>query len=50
MSFFTEGDSDPPVEQKRKYVAMTNLAAESDSAALDSNFCWLGVSSNLQKI
>ena len=50
MSFFTEGDSDPSVEQKRKYAAMTNLGAESDSAALDSNFRWLGVSSNLQKI
>ena len=44
LSFFTEGDSDPSVEQKRKYVAMTNLGAESDSAALDSNFRWLGVS------
>ena len=50
MSFFTEGDSDPSVEQKRKYAAMTILTAESDSAALDSNFHWLGVSSNLQKI
>ena len=49
-SFFTEGDSDPSVEQKRKYAAMTNLTAESDSAALDSNFHWLGVSSNLQKM
>ena len=44
LSFFTEGDSDPSVEQKRKYAAMTNLGAESDSAALDSNFRWLGVS------
>ena len=44
MSFFTEGDSDPSVEQKRKYAAMTNLRAESDSPALDSNFRWLGVS------
>ena len=49
-SFFTEGDSDPSVEQKRKYAAMANLGVESDSAALDSNFRWLGVSSNLQKI
>ena len=49
-SFFTEGDSDPSVEQKRKYAAMTNLGVESDPAALDSNFRWLGVSSNLQKI
>ena len=48
--FFTEGDIDPSVEQKRKYAAMTILTAESDSAALDSNFHWLGVSSNLQKI
>ena len=48
MSFFTEGDSDPSVEQKRKYAVMTNLGAESDFAALDSNFRWLGVSSNLQ--
>ena len=38
MSFFTEGDSDPSVEQKRKYAAMTNLGAESNSAASDSNF------------
>ena len=44
LSFFTEGDSDPSVEQKRKYAAMTNLRAESDSPALDSNFRWLGVS------
>ena len=29
---------------------MTNLGAESDFAALDSNFRCLGVSSNLQKI
>ena len=50
MSFFTKDDSDPSVEQKRKYAAMTNLGAESDSAALDSNFRWLGVSSNFQKI
>ena len=50
MRFFTEGDIDPSVEQKRKYAAMTILTAESDSAALDSNFHWLGVSSNLQKI
>ena len=50
MSFFTEGDSDPSVEQKRKYAVMTNLGAESDFAALDSNFRWLGVSSNLQTI
>ena len=50
MSFFIEGDSDPSVEQKRKYTAMANLGAESDSAGLDSNFRWLGVSSNLKKI
>ena len=50
MRFFSEGDSDPSVEQKRKYAAMTNLGVESDFAALDSNFRWLGVSSNLQKI
>ena len=50
MSFFTEGDSDPSVEQKRKYAVMTNLGAESDFAALDINFRWLGVSSNLQTI
>ena len=37
MSFFTEGDSDPPVEQKREYAVLTNLGAESDFAALDSN-------------
>ena len=49
-SSFSEGESDPSVEQKWKYSAMTNLGAESDSAALDSNFHWLGVSSNLQKI
>ena len=48
--FFTEGDIDPSVEQKRKYAAMTNLRAESYFTALDSNFCWLGVSSNLQTI
>ena len=50
MNFFTKDDSDPSVEQKRKYAAMANLGAESDSAALDSNVRWLGVSSNLQKI
>ena len=50
MSFFTEGDSDLSVEQKMKYAAMTNFGAESDSAALNSNFPWLCVSSNLQKI
>ena len=50
MSFFTEADSDSSVEQKRKYAVMTNLGAESDFAALNSNFRWLGVSSNLQKI
>ena len=38
MSFFTEGDSDPSVEKKRKYAVMTNLEPEPDSAALDSNF------------
>ena len=43
-------NSDPSVEQKRKYVAMANLGSESDSAALVSNICWLGVSSNLQKL
>ena len=50
MSFFIKDGSDPSVQQKRKHAAMTNLGAESDSAALDSNFRWLGVSSNLQKI
>ena len=50
MSFFTEGDSDPSVEQKRKYAVMTNLGAESDFAALNGNFRWLEVSSNLQNI
>ena len=50
MSIFTEGDSNPSVVQKRKYAVMTNLGAESDFAALDSNFRWLGVSSNLQTI
>ena len=49
-SFFTEGDSDPSVEQKRKYAVMTNLGAESDFAALNTNFRWLEVSSSLQKI
>ena len=47
MSFFTEGDSDPSVEQKRKYAVMANLEPESAFAALDSNFRWLGVSSTL---
>ena len=50
MSFFTKDDSDPSVEQKRKYAAMTNLGAESDFAALDSNFPWRGVLSTLQII
>ena len=50
MSFFTEGDSDPSVEKKRKYAVMTNLEPEHDSAALDSNFRWLGVSSTLPLI
>ena len=50
MSFFTEGDSDPSVEQKRKYAVMTNLGAESDFAALNTNFRRLEVSSSLQKI
>ena len=50
MSFFTEGDSDTSVEQKRKYTVVANLGAESDFAALNSNFRWIGVSSNLQKI
>ena len=50
MSFFSKDDSDPSVEQKRKYAAMTNLGAEFDSATLDSSFRWFGVSSNLQKI
>ena len=50
ISFFTEGDSDPSVEQKRKYTVVTNLGAESDFAALNSNFLWIGVSSNHQKI
>ena len=47
MSFFTEGDSDLSVQQKRKYPVMTNLEPESDFAALDSYFRWLGVSSTL---
>ena len=50
MSFFTEGDSDSSVEQKRKYAVMTNLGAESDFAALNTNFRLLEVSSSLQKI
>ena len=50
MSFFTEGDSDPSVEKKRKYAVMTNLEPEPDSAALDSNFRWLRVSSTLPLI
>ena len=29
------------VEQKKKYAVITNLGAESDFAALDSNFRWL---------
>ena len=41
MSFFIKDGSDPSVQQKRKHAAMTNLGAESDSAALDSNFRWL---------
>ena len=47
MSFFTEGDRDSSVQQKRKYAVMTNLGAESDFVALNSNFRWLEVSSNL---
>ena len=43
MSFFTEGDSDSSVEQKRKYAVMTNLGTESDFAALNGNFRWLEV-------
>ena len=27
MSFFTEGDNGPPVEQQKKYAVMTNLGA-----------------------
>ena len=50
MRFFSEDDSDPSVEQERKYAAMTNLGDESDFAALDTRFLWLGVSSNLQTI
>ena len=50
MRFFSEDDSDPSVEQERKYAAMTNLGDESDFAALDTSFLWLGVSSNLQTI
>ena len=42
MSFFTEGDSDPSVEQKRKYDVLRCLAAGSDFAALD-NICRLEV-------
>ena len=43
-------DSDPSVEQKRTYAVMINLGAESDFAALNSNFRWLGDSSKLQKV
>ena len=50
MRFFSEDDSDPSVEQERKYATMTNLGDESDFAALDTSFLWLGVSSNLQTI
>ena len=50
MSFFTEGDSDPSVEQKKKYAVLTNLGAESDFEALDDNLRWLGGSKTLQKI
>ena len=49
MSFFTEGDSDPSVEQKRNY-AVPNLGAEYDFTALDRNFHWLGGSATLQKV
>ena len=38
MSFFTEEDSDPSVEQKKKYAVITNLGVQADFAALDSNF------------
>ena len=50
MSFFTEGDSATSVEQKRKYFVITNLGAESDFAALNSNFFWLGDSTTLKTI
>ena len=40
MSFFTESESDPSVEQKRKYAVITNLGAESDFTVFNSNFCW----------
>ena len=50
MRFFSEDDSDPSLEQERKYAAMTNLGDESDFAALDTSFLLLGVSSNLQTI
>ena len=40
----------PSVEQKRKYAVVTNVGAESNFGALDSNFRWLGVSSTLQTI
>ena len=50
MSFFTEGDSDPSVEQKRKYAVLTNLGAESDFAALDNKLRRLGGSTTLQII
>ena len=50
MSFFTEGDSATSVEQKRKYFVITNLGAESDFAALNSNFFRLGDSTTLKTI
>ena len=43
-------ESDCSVEQRRKYAAITNLGSDSDFAALDSNFCWLGGSTTLKTI
>ena len=33
-------ESDRSEEQRRKYAVITNLGAESDFAALNSNFCY----------
>ena len=50
MSSFTEGDSDPSVEQKRKYAVLTTFGVESDFVALDSNFHWLGRSTTSAQV
>ena len=49
-SVFIDDDSDPSLKQRRKSTVMRNSAAESDSAAMDSNFHWPGNSSTHQKI